>query len=251
MKDSTLKIIPIDNEQLSYKTKLALIELIKTGSPDGRPFKLPNEDELSQRLGVSRNVLRDALGSLEDMGIVTRRRGKGTLANPALADISCRLDAEPELQSTFENAGYAVKIDTLRLGFVYRNDPSFCPGLDCDAYLTVEKLFTIESGAAAYCADHIAAQYVRRAENQISALNNMSHYQFLSKYCGIPMAYTMAHIDIAIAEPWLSSLMGLPEKEPLLLMNDQVYSLDHEMIGFTQIYFRRGILDLKFLRRNF
>ena len=61
--DDQLHILRVDNKQLSYKTKRALLDLIRTSSQDNVPFKLPNEDELSRRLGISRNVLRDALAS--------------------------------------------------------------------------------------------------------------------------------------------------------------------------------------------
>ena len=39
--------------------------------------QLPPERELSERLGVSRNTLRDAIAALRDSGLVTTRRGRG------------------------------------------------------------------------------------------------------------------------------------------------------------------------------
>ncbi|WP_404383958.1 FCD domain-containing protein [Knoellia locipacati] len=39
--------------------------------------QLPPERELSERLGVSRNTLRDAIAALRDTGLVTTRRGRG------------------------------------------------------------------------------------------------------------------------------------------------------------------------------
>ena len=71
-----LNIVRMNSQQLSYRTKMALISIIRENGKDGKPFKLPNEDELATRLGVSRNVLRDALMSLEELGFVTRRRSK-------------------------------------------------------------------------------------------------------------------------------------------------------------------------------
>ena len=81
-----IEITPLDSSELSQRTKLALIELIRSSESD-RPFKLPNEDKLAQMVGVSRNALRDALASLEEMGFVTRQRSKGTMANLVVAQL--------------------------------------------------------------------------------------------------------------------------------------------------------------------
>ena len=79
---------------LSQTTKLAIINMIQHNAKPGVPYKLPNEGELAATLGVSRNVLRDSLASLAEMGLVTRRRGRGTIANTDLANAKCRITIE-------------------------------------------------------------------------------------------------------------------------------------------------------------
>lgn len=48
--------------------------------PPGAP--LPTEDELQNRYGVSRSVVRQALAELADMGLVVRQRGRGSVVAP-------------------------------------------------------------------------------------------------------------------------------------------------------------------------
>lgn len=241
-----LNITRMDSEQLSYKTKMALIDTIRMNGTDGRPFKLPNEDELSQRLGVSRNVLRDALMSLEEVGIVTRRRSKGTIANPQIANASCRLDTDPELFHMIEEAGYRARVEAIKTGFVFEPEPVL-PG---DFYLNVEKLFYADDIPAAYCADHISGKYANVSSDSAMELQQLSHYKFMEKYCRVSMAYTMAHIDAAQPEPWLAKHLQISTTDPVLLMDDYAYSYDHELVAHSTIWFRRGILDLKFLRKS-
>ncbi len=49
--------------------------------------KLPNEVELSQRLGVSRTTLREAIRTLADRGVLEVHRGRGTFVSRRVEDI--------------------------------------------------------------------------------------------------------------------------------------------------------------------
>lgn len=49
-----------------------------TRNPAPTDVKLPSEPELVELLGVSRSVVRQALGRLEQSGLVLRRRGQGS-----------------------------------------------------------------------------------------------------------------------------------------------------------------------------
>lgn len=245
--DHELQINRVDNAQLSHKTRDALIEIIRENARDDKPFKLPNEDMLSQRLGVSRNVLRDALMSLEEMGIVTRRRSKGTIANPAIANTAGRMDVHPELFLMLREMGYTPRVETKRFGFVYENDPELG---EEDNYLNVEKLFLADEKPVAFCMDHIAGSYAGRGKEYISVLKDCSHYKFLELYCQTTMAYTMARVDVLLAEPWLARILKVAENEPVIFMEDHGYNFDHEIVIHSYIYFRRDTISIRFLRKN-
>lgn len=238
----------MDNGEVSFKAKKALLDIILQGGADGRPFKLDNEDALSQQIGVSRNVLRDALMSLEVAGVVTRRRSKGTIANPVLANTGGRLDIGPEIADMIEQAGYRVRVETQRLGFEFKADPVFEPAQD--SYLNVEKIFFADDIAAVYCIDHISGVYASRRKDAILTMKSLSHYKFVEKYCDTTMAYSLAHIDAVLPQPWLCRLMGLSPGEPVLSMEDYAHNDDHEIVAHSMMYFRSGFLDLKFLRKS-
>ena len=52
---------------------------------------LPSETELCANLGISRSTVRQAIGSLEDEGLVVRKQGRGTFV------------AEPKMRRRSEN----------------------------------------------------------------------------------------------------------------------------------------------------
>ena len=106
--------------KLSEKTSDRLYELIVEERRYMPGSKLPNENELSGALGVSRTTLREAISFLAAQGVLEIRRGKGTfvaenLPAPgvdltALAGIRSRVRAKDlfEMRLIFEPATVAL-----------------------------------------------------------------------------------------------------------------------------------------------
>ena len=70
VRDRSLGVRLLDDAALA-----ALVELLLELSPGDR---LPSERELTERLGISRNTLRDRIGRLESIGVLTRKQRQGT-----------------------------------------------------------------------------------------------------------------------------------------------------------------------------
>lgn len=242
-----LNIVRMNSQQLSYRTKMALISIIRENGKDGKPFKLPNEDELATRLGVSRNVLRDALMSLEELGFVTRRRSKGTIASPAVANAICRLDTDPELYRMIQRAGYTPTVKHLFLGI----DPD-CPPEENGTVLKFvsKKIFYADDTPVSLCIDRFAERDSLTEEELSRQMQDQSHKVTLENIYGTAYAYTMAHIDAVLPDEETAAHLELSPATPVLLMEDYGYNYDHELIVRSTLYFRSGILDLKFLRKN-
>ncbi len=85
--------------KLSERTSDRLYEMIveeRRYSPGG---KLPNENELSGELRVSRTTLREAISFLVAQGILEIRRGRGTFVTENLPDLGVDLQALRGLRS--------------------------------------------------------------------------------------------------------------------------------------------------------
>src|SRR3712207_8707982 len=71
--------------------------------------KLPSERELSTQLGVSRSSVREALRSLDILGVVVSIQGEGTYIQGDFQDSLCMLDRKStRLNSSHANISYAV-----------------------------------------------------------------------------------------------------------------------------------------------
>lgn len=70
----------IDKSRLTYQVSQQIITLIRNGvyAPGD---KLPSERELGEKMGVSRGSIREALSTLQAVGIIVTRTGAGTFVN--------------------------------------------------------------------------------------------------------------------------------------------------------------------------
>ena len=72
--------------KLSERTADRLYEMIAEERRYEPGSKLPNENELSATLNVSRTTLREAISFLVAQGVLEIRRGKGTFVSPDLPE---------------------------------------------------------------------------------------------------------------------------------------------------------------------
>lgn len=71
-------LLPVDRSTVVDRLTDSLIDAVVTGRFDvGAP--LPPERELAERFEVNRATLRQAVGRLEQIGLLTRRQGSGTI----------------------------------------------------------------------------------------------------------------------------------------------------------------------------
>jgi len=78
---------PIEKNSLSESVRRKLLSYIEANGEE-QNWKLPSEQEMAERLGVSRNTLRQTLSQLDAEGIIVRKHGQGTYINPEAQQVN-------------------------------------------------------------------------------------------------------------------------------------------------------------------
>ena len=82
----------MQKENLSQRTAETLKRMIVEEQKYKYGEKLPNENELSQELGISRTTLREAIRTLISIGILVVKRGKGTYVSEEIDQYAQEID---------------------------------------------------------------------------------------------------------------------------------------------------------------
>ena len=179
--------------------------------------KLPNEDELAERFGVSRATVREAVGGLVEAGYLTRRHGSGTYVAGTLPRRHA-LDMSVSYLAMIREAGMEPGLVVL--------DQSEHPASEAEAealrlspgelLLRVERIRTADGRPVVYSIDHLALANVADGGKQLDA----SLYSVLAK-SGHGVRGASARLRPEVADQRLSELLEIEPNSPLLRI-DQV-----------------------------
>ncbi|MDD2957678.1 MAG: GntR family transcriptional regulator [Lachnospiraceae bacterium] len=95
-----------EQENLSQRTADTIRELILTKQTYQFGEKLPNENELSENLGISRTTLREAIRILTSEGLLIVKRGRGTFVTEQLnqyADSTANMQEFSDMKITLRD----------------------------------------------------------------------------------------------------------------------------------------------------
>jgi GntR family transcriptional repressor for pyruvate dehydrogenase complex len=127
--------------------------------------QLPNERQLAEKFGVSRQQVRDALLILSEMGLILRRVGSGTWLAEDAPQIIERMDADVDIHAPHEH--------------------SFLE--------TIEARLIVEPGVAALAARHVSEEHVRLLRVALEAVRAPGSWiEFKSRIYQFSRAYYVA-----------------------------------------------------------
>ena len=152
----------IANVSLSEQARRAILEAIIDGSFDSR---LPSEDNLAEMLNVSRTTIRTALQSLEQEGVINRRRAIGTTVNAHIRPSTLALQRMIGFHWLLEEKGYDVKVDvSWSRGEPNHGFTTFFPELEGEDCLLTEKSYLADGNLAILICDAVPWRLLRNQD---------------------------------------------------------------------------------------
>lgn len=96
------------NLTLARQAAQEVAEGIQSGALADDDGLLPSEASLSQRIGVSRATLREALSQLEQGGLIVRRHGIGTFVSPGHPLVEAGLEELQSIETLAQRIGVEI-----------------------------------------------------------------------------------------------------------------------------------------------
>ncbi len=219
-----------------------LAELLDGTYPSG--VKLPNEDELAERAGVSRATVREAVGGLVEAGYLTRRHGSGTYVAGTLPRRHA-LDMSVSYLNMIREAG-------MKPGLVILDQSEHeASATEADALRTqvgapllrVERIRTADGRPVVYSIDHIPHDYAPTGRNLEASL-----YAVLEE-SGHEVRGASARLLPVVAEKRLADLLEVEEGTPLLHIDQIDFDRDGHPVMLSSEWHVADAFEMHINRR--
>ncbi len=218
--------------------QLILREIAADGLESGH--LMPSEAEMCQRYGVSRTVVRQAVGELVNEGVLHRMRGKGTfVAKPKLS--------EQFMESTvgfFEDMtshGHSVSstvlsIDLIEVAGHVRELLGLQPASHC---IEIVRLRAVNDEVVAFTRSYVNRADPRMLEHLKAAdLSTASLYLILEETFGLRIETGHRSIEAVAAQGIMAKLLEVSPGDPLLYIESIGRGHSGSVVEYFQAWHR-------------
>ncbi|HEU4573254.1 MAG TPA: GntR family transcriptional regulator [Candidatus Limnocylindrales bacterium] len=210
--------------------------------------KLPNEERLCERFGVSRVTIREAVRALIEDGLVIRRHGSGTYVTrrPLLRN---SLDTNFSYTEYLETSGVRAGRKLLGLRRVGADDETAeALGLSGGAPIVeVRRLRTADGRPAIYSVDRIPAGLVDPATERSALAGSL--YRVLTA-AGHPISHAEAVLSPTLADRELAGRLEVALGTPLQFLRQVDYDESGDPVMVSDEWHVTSVIELRVYRRG-
>ena len=211
---------------------------------------LPSEPDLAERLSVSRTTLRSALRSLEEEGLITRQRGRGTRINSHVVR-GLSLTRVVGMYDLVREAGYTPSIDTSTIS-TGPPTPLCVDHLRCDSnsqIVFIDRLFLADSHPAIHVQEMVIRERIRADITAEDVPNSI--FKFAESLCDTQIDHTVVEVIPALADNRIAKLLALQPRDACLRLIETHYSPDGQPFIVSDIHLVDRYVRFIVVRRRF
>ena len=200
-------------------------------------------------MNVSRTTIRSALQSLEEHGIVSRKRAIGTTINGHVRASALALQRLVGDDTLLRELGYPVRSEVS----TERRTPSdgmieaFHLGSDCQCLVTSTRYYAAEHVAIAV--RDIVPRETLRSESFAEPLPT-SLYGFSALYCRTPIDHAVVQITAMTKDEEEGSFLSIAPGKPFTRLNETHYTAGGEAVAFSLIDVDNEFVSFEVFRRG-
>ena len=212
-----------------------LIEQIEAGTlaPGTR---LPSERELSLKLSVQRETVRQALAVLDNEGLITRRHGSGTyIAEPKIERDAGRLFP---FTRAMQRKGYRPGATVIQMEKILCS-PAIAHELDLPVSAIVyfiQRVRTINQEPVVLENAYIPADIFPDFDR--FDLSERSMYEIMETEYGSRVSQARQSLEAVVASEFEASLLGLKKGDPLMLERRLTFDQLNRRVEYSKDLFR-------------
>jgi GntR family transcriptional regulator len=224
-----------------------LSELLEHEIVSGRwqpGLRLPSEFELCEHFAVSRTTVRQALGRLEQEGLVSRRKGQGTFVRESRPRSWLLQSSGGFFQEEGSRTGRPVTSQ------VRRAERGPLPAWASDALdlapgttgVTLERIRASEGLVAMYVVNHLPERF---AETVLSLEADESLYERIRDEHGVEPAGGRRVLEAVPAEALLADLLSAAPHSPLVFIESVIWDQKGEPFDCYQSWLRTDRMKIE------
>jgi GntR family transcriptional regulator len=235
----------LENMPLAEQAREAILQAILSERFDGG--RLPSEDELAKMLNVSRTTVRTALHSLEEGGILTRRRAVGTTVNSHVGPDVLALQRLVGFDWLLSERGHEVRADVSWERGPRPEDVGEQFGDAGGDFLLTSKLYFADGAAAIYVRDIVPW---REIELEPASELPPSLFEFSRRHCRNPIDHAVVQLVPMVNDGAGATRLDVPAGAPYVRLHERHYSKAGKLTAFSVIDVDDEFVRFEVFRRH-
>jgi GntR family transcriptional regulator len=218
---------------LWYQVSQSLRASILGRHPDS-PLRLPTEEGLARHYGVSVLTVRQALKPLEEEGLITRHRRRGTFIDPSARPTApVRLLGSVDAIVAQQSAERAEVLDRGTAAV----PPELAEHFPGTSRVTVFRRLRRDGGEpTSWAENHVLPEYGERVDT--ADLERWPMTRVLRDRLGVRISRITDTVQARLADPETARLLGVPLLSPILHCTGVSYDDDGRVVDVARIHYR-------------